>query len=84
MAERPGSYCWGRSVEWWPAMRGALAEFRAATGVLLLRQLAGTLQARNEVFDAARGRFAELLGVDQQAASATQCPIHRDLEIYVP
>ncbi|MGH3799961.1 MAG: ATP-binding protein, partial [Pseudonocardiaceae bacterium] len=55
----------GRSVQWWPAMRGELAELRATTGDLPLSQLAGTPQARAEVFDAARDRFAELLDVDQ-------------------
>jgi len=54
----------GRSVQWWPAMRGELAELRAATGDLLLGQLASTPQVRKEVFDAARDQFAELLGVD--------------------
>ena len=57
----------GRSVQWWPAMRGELAELRATADDLLLRPLAGTTQAREEMFHGARDRFAELLGVDQPA-----------------
>ena len=55
----------GRSVHWWPAMRGELAEFRVTADDRLLPPLAGTPQAREVVFQAARDRFAEFLGVDQ-------------------
>jgi len=55
----------GRSVQWWPAMRGELAEVHARTDDQLLRHLADTVQARGEVFNAARDRFAQLLRVER-------------------
>ena len=53
----------GRSVQWWPAMRGELAEVRAGTDDQLLGHLADRVPARQDVFDAARDRFAQMLGV---------------------
>ncbi|MFF7753240.1 hypothetical protein ACFZCP_29280 [Streptomyces sp. NPDC007971] len=51
----------GRSVQWWPAVRGELAEMHAEAGEQRLTSLGATAADRQRFFDVARDRFAELL-----------------------
>jgi tetratricopeptide (TPR) repeat protein len=53
----------GRSVQWWPAVRGELAESYASTDDQRLGPLAQLAHDRQTVFLAARDRFADLLGL---------------------
>ncbi|WP_415974503.1 hypothetical protein [Rhodococcus sp. 077-4] len=53
----------GRSVQWWPAMRGELAEAYATADEQQLDALAPSIVEREAEFTRARDRFGELFGV---------------------
>ncbi|MEU7476543.1 tetratricopeptide repeat protein [Lentzea sp. NPDC042327] len=53
----------GRTVQWWPALRGELREIGADVGDLLLPDFADGTDDRERAFAAARDRFAAVLGV---------------------
>ncbi|GHH38981.1 P-loop NTPase [Lentzea cavernae] len=53
----------GRTVQWWPALRGELREIGAEVGDLLLPEFARGVGERERAFVAARDRFGAVLGV---------------------
>ena len=60
-ARRPRVLLIGRSVQWWPAIRGELADLHAEGDERRLKSLSATVADRERLFRAARDRFAALL-----------------------
>ncbi|MFE9776346.1 tetratricopeptide repeat protein [Streptomyces sp. NPDC005931] len=64
----------GRSVQWWPAVRGELAEIRVEADERRLTSLCATAAARQEHFAIAHDRFATLLDAAPPGASTPRSP----------
>ncbi|MEW1869663.1 tetratricopeptide repeat protein [Streptomyces caelestis] len=64
----------GRSVQWWPAVRGELAEMHAEADERQLTSLCATAADRIELFTIAHDRFAALLDAAPPGASTPRSP----------